>query len=103
MGLNVNILGEPLLLHYKQLKVDQFNFSSVDYQLLEFIMMTVDFDPETFRNFADICGKLLSTTCLFSRNLVHLTSVLISAHAEKYQFLDSLLRLIKFLIKDLLA
>jgi len=30
MGLNVNILGEPLLLHYKQLKVDQFNFSSVD-------------------------------------------------------------------------
>jgi len=66
-------------------------------------MMTVDFDPETFRNFADICGKLLSTACLFSRNLIHLTSVLISAHADKSQFLDSLLRLIKFLIKDLLA
>jgi len=50
MGLNVNILAEPLLLHYKQLKVHSFNFSSADYQLLEYIMLTIEFDPETFRN-----------------------------------------------------
>lgn len=66
-------------------------------------MMTVDFDAETFRNFADITGKFLSTASLFSRNLIHLTSVLIAAHADKHQYLDSLLRLVKFVIKDLLA
>jgi hypothetical protein len=35
MGLNVNILVEPLLLHYKSLKMENFSFSSVDFQLLE--------------------------------------------------------------------
>jgi hypothetical protein len=66
-------------------------------------MMTVEFDPETFRNFADVCGKFLSTGSLFSRNLIHLISILIIAHADKSQFLDCLLRLYKFVIKDLFA
>jgi hypothetical protein len=103
MGLNVNILCEPLLLHYKQLKIEQFNFSMVDYNLFEYIMLTVEFDPETFRNYADIMGKILCSSSLISRNLIHLMSVLIASHSDKPQFVDSLLRLFKILIKDLLT
>jgi len=103
MGLNVNILCEPLLLHYKQLKIEQFNFSMVDYNLFEYIMLTVEFDPETFRNYADIMGKILCSSSLISRNLLQLMSILIASHSDKPQFVDSLLRLLKILIKDLLT
>lgn len=41
MGLNVKILAEPLLLHYRSLDINKFTFSSYDFQLIEFMMLSV--------------------------------------------------------------
>lgn len=42
MGLNVNVLAEPLLLHYKALDMAKFTFSACDFQLIEFLMLTIE-------------------------------------------------------------
>jgi len=42
MGLQANILIEPLLTNYKQVKFEQFNFCSSDFCLLEYIMINLE-------------------------------------------------------------
>jgi len=115
MGLNVNVLAEPLLQHYKSLDINKFSFASYDFQLIEFMMLTIEYDNEIFRLFMEVIAKLLMATTLFSKNLINLVTNLIGAHESqsitvldqnnryvKVSFYDHLLKLVKILTKDII-
>lgn len=84
MGLNVNVLAEPLLLHYKSLDINKFTFASYDFQLIEFMMLSIAYDNELFKLFMEVIAKLLIATTLFSKNLINLVITLISSHDAQY-------------------
>jgi len=70
--------------------MSKFTFSACDFQLIEFLMLTVEYDNEIFKLFMEVIAKLLMATTLFSKNLITLVSILIPSHEnQSIQVTDS--------------
>jgi len=60
--------------------MSKFTFSACDFQLIEFLMLTTEYDNDIFKLFMEVVAKLLMATTLFSKNLITLVSILIPPH-----------------------
>lgn len=60
--------------------MSKFTFSACDFQLIEFLMLTTEYDNDIFKLFMEVVAKLLMSTTLFSKNLITLVSILIPPH-----------------------
>ena len=66
-------------------------------------MLSVEYDEDLFKDFFDVTAKILNSVSLFSRNFVHLLSVLVATHVAQSSFSELCLKLVRNTAKDMLA
>lgn len=64
IGLDVTILLQPLLTNYKNVNLKNMNLHLCDVKLLEYLIVSLQFESDLFRDIMEVLTKIFISTSI---------------------------------------